>query len=177
MQRIILCLLIAVLTFLLCGCPGTGVYQPLPKWEAKFFAQARRDVFPQDVRQNPERFKNTLVVWTGIIKKIEYVQHSSTPFVQFTVEHHYFSWIGHSTILGEKYLVSPRGEGYFTSIWPNSSEDAPFLKQFAVGDFLIAYGFPSVINNKMVGLDPTQHLRAIKPLWYCMDVLDFGRPR
>jgi len=180
MQRTILFLLIAVSLFPVWGCPGivpgSRQYRPLPKWEARFYAQARQDVFPQDVRQNPERFKNTLIVWTGIIKRIERVQHNSSPFVRFIVEHHYFDWIEDFGAQRERFFVSPRGEGYFTAIWPDSEEDFPFLEQFSVGDFLIAYGYPSVIYNETVGLEPTQNLRAIKPRWYRTDVLDYGRP-
>jgi len=84
-QRIVLLLLTTVWMLWLCGCPGavpgSRLYQPLPKWEAKFFAEARRDVFPRDVRQNPQRFRDDLVVWTGIIKKIEYVQFDSASFM------------------------------------------------------------------------------------------------
>ncbi len=176
MQRTILFCLTIIFAFLLCGCPGSREYRPLPKWEAKFFAQARKDIFPQDVRKNPEQFKSTLVVWTGIIKKIEPTQYNSTPFIKFTVEHHYFDWIEDDGIQREKYFVSPRGEGYFTAIWLDSPEYALFFKQFEVGDFLIAYGYPSVIINEVVGLDPTQNLRAIKPRWYRTDILDYGRP-
>jgi hypothetical protein len=179
-QRIVL-LLLAILSVLwLCGCPGavpgTRQYQPLPKWEARFFAEARRDVFPQDVRGNPSHFRDTLVAWTGIVKKIEHMQYDSSPFVRFTVEHHYFDWAEDFGLQRERFFVSPRGEGGFTAIWPDSAENDAFLKQFAVGDFLIAYGYPSVVHSDVVGLDPTQNLRAIKPKWYRTDILDYGRP-
>ena len=138
-QRIVLLLLVTVSIFLLCGCPGTmpgsRQYQPLPEWEAKFFAQARRDIFPQDVRQDPQHFKSTLVVWTGIIKSIEHVQYNSSPFVQFTVEHHYFDWVEDFGLQPERFFVSPYGEGYFEAFWSDSAGNVPFLEQFAVGDF------------------------------------------
>jgi hypothetical protein len=51
-----------------------------------------------------------------------------------------------------------------------------FVDQFAVGDMLIAYGYPSIVRSNYVGLNPAQNLRAIKPQWYRTDILDYGRP-
>jgi len=95
--------------------------------------------------------------------------------MQFTVEHHYFDWREDFGLQRERFFVSPHGEGHFTTIWPDSAEYAAFLEQFAVGDFLIAYGYPSVIHDDVVGLHPTQNLRAIKPRWYRTDALNYGR--
>jgi hypothetical protein len=55
-------------------------------------------------------------------------------------------------------------------------DDQKFVGQFAVGDMLIAYGYPSVIQNNYVGLNPSLNLRAIKAQWYRTDILDYGRP-
>jgi len=149
----------------------------LPQWEARFFAQAKRDLFPNDVRQHPGGFTNTLVVWAGVITNIEIFNDGSSRVARFTADHHYFDWIEDISIQWERFFLSPRGEGAFAAAWrAESPDDQKFVGQFAVGDMLIAYGYPSLIRSNVVGLYPTQNLRAIKPQWYRTDILDYGRP-
>ena len=174
-------LFLAGISILTTGCPGVApgsrAYRPLPQWEARFSAQARRDVFPNEVRQNPDAFTNTLVAWTGIITSIEYFTNRPTTVVRFTAAHHYFDWIEDISVQRERFFMSPRGEGSFAvqSI-AESLDDQRFVDQFAVGDMLVAYGYPTVIRTNFIGLNPSVNLRAIKPQWFRTDVLDYGRP-
>lgn len=168
-----------VLLVLLTGCflPGSRAYQPLPLWEAKFSAQASKNIFPQDVLRNPPAYAKTLVVWTGIIRQIQIDQEGEDKVHRFTIEHRYFDWIEDHGIQKERYFLSPRGEGSFALAWGNSSSgDDRFLQQFAVGDMIVAYGYPTAIRGNLVGFYPVQNIRSIKPEWYRTDVLDYGRP-
>jgi hypothetical protein len=174
-------LLLAGVSILTTGCPGIApgsrAYRPLPQWEARFSAQADRRVFPNDVRQHPDSFTNTLVAWTGIITDIEYLTNPAPRMVRFTAAHHYFDWIEDISIQRERFFMSPRGEGSFAVRWiAESPDDQKFVDQFAVGDMLVAYGYPTVIRTNYVGLNPTMNLRAFKPQWFRTDILDYGRP-
>ena len=173
-------LLLTGIIILTSGCPGivpgSRPYQPLPKWEAKFSETARRDVFPNDVRQNSDGFTNILVVWTGIITNIHYLEDRPPRLVQITAVHHYFDWVEDFGIQRERFFLSPRGEGAFAVRWiAQTPDDQKFVDQFAVGDMLVAYGYPTVIRSNFIGLEPTENLRAIKPQWYRTDILDYGR--
>jgi hypothetical protein len=163
------------------GCfelfPGTQLYKPLPKWERQFFEKASRDIYPNDVRKSPEKYEKTLVVWTGIIKSINNDTENGYQIARFTIEHHYFDWIEDRGIQREKYFLSPRGEGLYALAWRvDTQEDKLFRQQFAVDDMMIAYGYPSMIKDELIGFYPTQNIRSIKPKWYSTDVLDYGRP-
>jgi hypothetical protein len=163
------------------ACSGPSgasqAYKPLPKWEEKFFAQARKDVFPNDVREAPERYKNTLVAWTGVIKKVEHFTDGSSRVARLTADHHYFDWIENNSTQRERFYMSPRGEGPFAVIWrAETADDEKFLAQFTGGDMLVAYGYPSSIQNNVVGLFPSENIRPIKPQWYRTDILEYGRP-
>ncbi|MCD6051346.1 MAG: hypothetical protein K0Q55_2750 [Verrucomicrobia bacterium] len=178
---VLLVLVLAGVVAFTSGCPrsapGSQAYRPLPQWEAKFFKQAKRDVFPNDVRQHPDAFTNTLVAWTGVITNIAFFNDGSSRVARVTAEHHYFDWIEDKSIQRERFFLSPRGEGAFAAAWrAGTPDEQKFLGQFAVGDMLIAYGHPSLIRSNVVGLYPTQNLRAIKPQWYRTDILDYGRP-
>jgi hypothetical protein len=171
-QRLtLLALLAAGACALTTGCPGlvpgSRAYRPLPKWEAKYLAQASRTVFPNAVREHPESFTNILVAWTGIITNIEYFTNSGPRVVRFTAAHHYFDWIEDFGIQRERFFLSPRGEGSFAVQWrADSPDDQRFVDQFAVGDMLVAYGYPTVVRTNFVGLNPSMTLRAIKPPWF-----------
>ncbi len=174
-------LLLTGVATLTTGCPGLApgsrAYRPLPRWEARFAAQARRDVFPNDVRQKPDGFTNVLVAWTGIITNIEYFADRPPRMARITAVHHYFDWVEDIGIQRERFFLSPRGEGAFAVQWiAETPDDQKFVDQFAVGDMLIAYGYPTVVRSNYVGLNPVQNLRAIKPQWYRTDILDYGRP-
>ena len=180
-RTIQLALLLAAVTTLTVGClavlQGSRAYQPRPKYEAKFAAQARHDVFPNDVRQHPDSFTNALVAWTGVITKIQYFTNISPRLVRFTATHHYFDWVEDPSGQPEKFSLSPRGEGAFAVQWVAQTEyDLSFVYQFAMGDMLIAYGYPTVIQSNYIGLYPSEYLRAVKPRWYRTNALDYGRP-
>jgi hypothetical protein len=166
---------------LLLGCPGffpgSQLYKPLPKWERQFFEKAKRDIYPNDVRKSSKTYEKALIVWPGIIKSITIDTENSSQIARFTIEHHYFDWIEDFGIQRERYFLSPRGEGLFAVAWRvDSKEDKLFIQQFAVDDMIIAYGYPSMIKDDLVGFYPTQNIRPIKPEWYRTDVFDYGRP-
>lgn len=173
-------LILVPFLLLLSGCPGSfpgsQSYKPLPKWERQFFEKATREIYPNDVRKSSETYKKKLVVWPGIIKSITIDTENGSQITRFTIEHHYFDWIEDHGIQREKYFLSPRGEGFFTLAWPvDTQEDKLFIQQFAVDDMIIAYGYPSMIKDDLIGFYPTKNIRSIKPKWYRTDVLDYGR--
>lgn len=173
-------LILISLLLLLSGCPGyfpgSQSYKPLPKWERQFFEKAKFDIYPNDVRESPETHEKNLVVWPGIIKSITIDTENGSQIARFTIEHHYFDWIEDHGLQREKYFLSPRGEGLFALAWRvDTQEDKLFIQQFAVDDMIIAYGYPSMIKDDLIGFYPTQNIHSIKPKWYRTDVLDYGR--
>lgn len=172
---------IVALFLFVSGCPSllpsSRPYQPLPKWEKQFFDKARCDIFPNDVRTSPDEYAEILLVWTGIIKDISFEVVESTRVARFKIEHHYFDWIEDSGIQRETFFLSPRGEGIFKTAWPvDTPDNALFIEQFEVGDMIVAYGYPALIEGEVVRFYPTVNMRAIKPKWFSTDVLDYGRP-
>jgi hypothetical protein len=173
-------LLFAGAATLTVGCsthsPGPRAYQPLPRQEAAIAAQARRDVLPDDVRRNPQACAETLVAWTGVITNIEYFTNISPRLVRFTADHRYFDWQEDSGKESGRFQLSSRGEGAFAVQWvAQTPYDLKFVYQFAIGDMLIAYGYPTIIRSNYIGLNPSENLRAIKPKWYTSEGLDYGR--
>ena len=157
--------------------PGSHPYKPLPKWEAGVYQQARRDVFPSQVREQPAAWADTIVAWTGVIVAIKYQGAGADRAVRIMAAHRYFDWIEDDGIQREKYFLSPRGDGRFATYWGvGTPADQKFIDQFAVGDMLVAYGRPTFVRPDFIGLSPTLNMRAIKPDQFRSDVLDYGKP-
>jgi hypothetical protein len=168
--------------FTISGCmpleEGTRPYEPLPQWEKGYFDKARRDVYPDDVRRDPQKYRATLVAWTGIIKDIKFKSNKSYQIAVLTMKHHYFDWIEDEGDQQAKFFLSPKGEGDFALAYVGSqAEDSKsFISQFSVGDMIIAYGFPTEIKNSVVGLSPVKNIRSVNPEWFRTDILEYGRP-
>ncbi len=157
--------------------PGSQPYTPLPKWEAGFYQQARRDVFPSQVRERPAAWADTVVAWTGVIVAIECKGDGAERAVRLMAVHRYFDWIEDDGVQREKYFLSPRGDGRFATYWGvGTPADQKFIDQFAVGDMLVAYGRPSFVQPDFIGLSPTLNMRAFRPDQFRSDVLDDGKP-
>jgi hypothetical protein len=177
--------LLAMISLFACGCPvqpglipGSKPYEPLPKFEARFYSSARRDVFPDEARAHPELYDKTLVAWTGIVRQIEHTKDTDgQPMVKFTAEHHYFDWIEDIGLQREVYFLSPRGEGQFLFAWGDKSdeENQKFLSQFEVGDMVVVYGYPAGVHDGNLYLYPTENMRSVKPKWFTTTRLDYGR--
>jgi hypothetical protein len=156
--------------------PGSNPYRPMPGLERQFYNVAKRKVFPDDVRNSPNKYTKSFIVWAGIIKQIDISEEEGTQVFQITVEHHYFNWIEDRDAPREMFFLSPRGEGTFIVAWSvSTAQEYPFIRQFAVRDMIIAYGCPSIIEDDIIGFEPTVNIRPIKPQWFSTEVLDYGR--
>ena len=144
--------------------------------ERAAFLKARRDVFPDDVRQDIKKYEPQLLLWTGIVKGIEFSAQEHLARVR--VEHHYWDWIEDHSFQREIAFLSPRGEGLFECLleFP-TAEDALAFKEHLppVGDMAIAYGMPLTQDKDGVILLRCVILRAIKQGYYATDIMDYGR--
>ena len=170
--------IISLFPALIPGClPSDCVpYQPMPGLERQLFNIAKRNITPDDVQKSPDTYTKTLVVWTGIIKHIDVNEEKEGHTFYITVGHHYFDWIEDRGVQREMFFLSPRGEGDFIVAWSAvTAQDYQFIRQFSVGDMIIAYGCPNTIGDNIIGLNPTVNIRYIKPQWFSTEKLDYGR--
>lgn len=156
--------------------PGSRHYQAASPREAAVMETARRDVYPEDVRQSPEQHRDTLVAWAGVVRSMEATEEGAALVLRFDVEHRYFDWL--EDIGGRaRFMPSPRGEGRFRAAWGVPLAAREHLEQLGeVGDLLIVYGKPSDIRDGVVGLYPVEYMRLIPQAEVSDQVLDYGRP-
>lgn len=165
-----------VILFSLSGCPGivpkSGLYVPATADERELFATAARNIFPDDVRGNPAKYKATLIAWPGILKKAQWLPEAKST-AEFVVEHHYWDWIEDHSIQRAVAFLSPRGEGELIC-QKQSKQDRATLP--AVDSVAIIYGYPLEIEpgTNRILLD-CKMISFASRNWYATDIWDYGR--
>jgi hypothetical protein len=148
--------------------PYTKTYQGNSEWEPKFLAEAQRDVYPADVRKDPELYRKWTLAWPGIVVSAG-PEPNDPSFWEVVIEHHYWDWMEDHSIQKAKAFLSPRGEGKFTCHADRRTLPSVELK----GAMAVAYVRPIGIKNDM--LHAGCMVRFYPPDWYATDVMDYGR--
>jgi len=159
------------------GQAGTGNYEPASKAEAALALQAKKDIYPRQVRDSLTRYSSVLVVWPGIVRSV--AAQASGDSLTLSVEHHYFDWKEDHGCQRELYFVSPRGEGTFKLTIPSTAAEAPgFTGKAVVGALVIAYGIPTTVDSlpgeAAISLT-AKAANIIESTWYRTDAFSYGR--
>ena len=157
----------------LTGCPAalgpySKPYQADSDTERKYLAEARRDVYPDDVRKSPEAFRKTTLAWPGIVVSAR-PDPNDPPFSEVVIEHHYWDWIDDHSIQKARAFLSPRGEGPFVCHVERRTIPPVDLKNAMA----IAYVRPVGVKDQM--LHAACIVRFFPREWYATDVMDYGR--
>ncbi|MGD1086062.1 MAG: hypothetical protein ABSA47_15105 [Verrucomicrobiota bacterium] len=162
------------------SCSSNGIYRPASKPERLEYARDILDVYPGDIRRNPDLYTNIGVGWAGVIQSARATNgpdgliHAVTTF-----EQRYFDWEQDSHWGGARLSVSPRGEGLFRTeiVLRRAAPDADLAsaEQFASpGSLAIVYGVPEAVEDGVVILK-YRYLRVIPPDQYSISRFDYGR--
>ena len=161
-----------------CCCGGGTPPQPRPyktknEQEARLFAEARRDLLPEDVRKASDAHAGTLVLWAGILRSIGT---GGPRTVRLGVAHHYWDWIedhGQGVV-----ALSPRGEGRFDCLSEQEDPEASIdhLAQYAQpGDLIVAYGHPAGVSPDGTVQLRCRFFRLFPKSRFSTRVIDYGR--
>lgn len=156
---------------LLTACPPgpySKAYQGSSDAERKLLIEARRDVYPDDVRKAPETFRSATLAWPGVVVSSE-PDPTDPPFSTVVVEHHYWDWIEDYSIQKAKAFLSPRGEGKFICHVERRTLPNVELKN----TMTITYVRPIGVKDQT--LIAACIMRFFPRGWYATDVMDYGR--
>jgi hypothetical protein len=154
-----------------CFLPHSKAYAPEDEAERKLFTQARRDVYPDDVRANPANYQSETLLWTGIVTDVAVVEPRKYRLV---VEHHYWDWIEDYSIQREVAFLSPRGEGRFECRFTAKSDVLP--EQIArLADMAIVYGTPQQVDDSGTIIMICPYYKTLRRELYGTDIFDYGR--
>ncbi len=166
--------LVTLAAFCLCSCFGaySKHYRPEGEQETELFAKARRDVYPNDVRENLKAFDGQLLLWTGIVQSVGPTEDGK--HLRMKVEHHYWDWIEDHSIQPEIAFLSPRGEGLFACDYrPNSKVEPDEVAR--VGDMAIVYGMPKELTASGMILMACPFYKTLRRELYATDIFSYGR--
>ncbi len=174
MKHTILGLVLVGFMLALTGC--TRHYKPVSRWERSVYAAARKDVYPDDVRSAPTKYREDLLVWPGIISRANITERGDTLWADITIEHHFYDWLVDSSF--KKYWLSPKGEGVFTAAWSMPKEWGleEARKHIRPGEMVIVYGHPEGVSGATVRFGHAEYIRLIPKFFYSTSILEYGRP-
>lgn len=163
------------------GCHApyyTAEFKPSTQRGVETLVKANRKIYPKQVLENPELYRDAAVAWTGIVKDISVFQSRSGPAARVLLEHHYFDWFEDHGAQSEIFFLSPRGEGDFAIVLGPGEFDDQTIKHVPAGLMLVAIGKPKVMSDPPRQKELfvlTEHYEFIKKTAYRMDVNDYGR--
>ncbi len=166
---------LVLLSITLSGCPfpSSERYKGFSPLEQTYISKVDFGTFPNDARNDVERYQTKLVAWPGLITEVKSIQKDGAYFTRIVVEHHYYDWILDHSIQKEKYFLSPRGEGVFTTLCRSKLKDENVTRD--LNNMLIVYGKPEKVEDGMLYVT-CDYAAFIKREWVRTDVFDYGRP-
>ena len=152
------------------------LYRPVSEYENQFYQKIDKNIWPDDIRNNIDSFKETLVGWVGIVEKFMIdTTNEEYNIIMFYVRHHYYDWIEDFGIGNKPIRLSPDGEGYFVCNYLTRKEfDTDELTKDIIGDCIMNYGYPLYIDDDTIIMS-TNYLRHIVKEYVNSNWLKYGR--
>jgi hypothetical protein len=160
--------------------PSTREFTPESAEKQAIFQQARKDVYPKQARQHPERYAHDSIAWAGIVKDTELFQSKFGPAVKVLIQHHYFDWLENHGAQPEVFFLSPRGEGEFMIIIrPDEGLSNNQVRQLIPAGTMVVvvgrlYARSAQFKDKPLAVI-TQFFQFLDKKRYRTDVFDYGR--
>jgi hypothetical protein len=168
-------------TFVLFSLFGQSrLYQPSSEEERQFYINIDKDIWPDDVRQNVDQYKDVLIGWVGIIENVAVDFNNDEYYILgINIKHYYYDWVEDFGVGNKPIKLSSEGEGYFYCNYymkRNWEENViQILAENIIGQCAIVYGFPTgIMENGIVNVT-VKHLRAIDEQFIDMNWMKYGR--
>ena len=176
MNKIIFIIFCSLLTINIYG--QSRRYRPVSEMENSWYINVDKTIWPHDVKNELQKYTETLIGWVGIIEKINIIITDNNEFniIQYYVKHHYYDWIEDFGIGNKPIRLSPDGEGYITcDFYIKKNIDTTEFTKDIEGDCIIIYGYPVEVYDGDVILIEVKYLRSIKKEYVNPNWLRYGR--
>ena len=166
-----------LLVVVLAGCgarAGDYPFHPRDASEERAFASARRDILPTEVRAAPAKYRETLLLWSGVVVASAVREQAGQKVLLVLFEHHYWDWMMYRGPHGHMAYVSPLGEGMFQCVSP--AENLRLGEEvLPLADFAAVYGVPTAVNEQGVVMLSCVLIRTGEHDAYTTKQWDYGR--
>ena len=142
--------------FFATGCGLTRTYRCTSELEQRAFNLASRNILPDDVRTTPKGYMDrALVAWAGVIIESYHRIQEKDIEVDLLVEHHHFDWLEDFKLNENIFVLSPRGEGRFRTLWYMRGEyGIDEVKRWtAPGNMAVVYGTPVSVDKGIIEIE------------------------
>ena len=141
----------------LCACAGcVRPYRCGSDLEQDAYNRSVRNVYPEDIRVTPDGYIDRfMVAWAGIIVKSTHEVRGDEVEVELTIQHHHFDWLEDFKLGENLFILSPRGEGQFHTVWYMRMDwGLDEVKRWTEpGNMAVAYGTPKSVENGVIELE------------------------
>jgi hypothetical protein len=167
---------------LLVSCAYDTAYRPVSRPEKMEFGSDHRDIYPEDVREDPALYAKTRVAWVGIIVSNTATDPDSGDKIAMDTvfQHHYYDWRANESAGSKRLLISPRGEGRFRMHWELDRKDADAtsadaMKYASPGRLAIVYASPESVDDDGTIVMRYRYVRILGPAHFTRKDMDYGR--
>jgi len=177
MKRYIIFLLLFFILSIQVFASGSRQYQPLSELEKNFYQRIDKSIWPDDIRKDIEKYRNSDVGWVGVIEKyMTDFNNSEYNVIGFYVKHHFYDWIENVNPQNTLINLSSKGEGYFICYYLFKKEIDPkqIVKDFT-GDIIINYGSPIRVSEDGVIEMTNDYIRIIDKKYVNPNWMNYGR--
>jgi len=166
-----------IVIILLPSC--TRAYKPASDRENSFYININKSIWPDDVRNDIDEYKNVLVGWVGIVEQYRIERNIENIFVHFSLKHRYYDWIYDYGYSKGPVLLSSIGEGIILGKYvlsPDLTDD--YLNEIGkdlIGECIIIYGYPNKIMENGEILMDMEYTRTIPKKYFDPNWREYGR--
>jgi hypothetical protein len=139
------------------GCGLARPYRCTSKLEQEAFNTASRAIYPDSVREAPKDYVDREVVaWVGVVLESYYSVCETDIEVDLLIEHHHFDWLEDFKLGENIYILSPRSEGRFRTVWTMRKDFGldEVKRVSARGSMAVVYGTPVSVEEGIIELQP-----------------------
>jgi hypothetical protein len=167
---------------LLVSCAYNTSYRPANRPEKMEFGSDHRDVYPEDVRNDPALYAKLRVAWAGVIVSNSAADEDSGGKIGLDTvfEHHYCDWQVDEGAGSKRLLISPRGEGRFRMHWELNRKDVDATSEDALryarpGRLAVVYASPESVDDDGTIVVHYRYVRILGPAHFTRRDMDYGR--
>jgi hypothetical protein len=140
-------------------CLSAGCVRPYrctSDLEQDAFNRATRNIYPEDVRVTPGGYLDRfMVAWPGIVVESTHNVRGDEVEVELLIQHHHFDWLEDFKLGDNVFVLSPRGEGEFRTVWYMRMDwGLDEVKRWTKpGNMAVVYGTPKSIENGVIDVE------------------------
>ncbi|HMH24873.1 MAG TPA: hypothetical protein VK563_24025 [Puia sp.] len=152
---------------------SSGHYKPDP-WEAGYFKNALRSVFPADLISTGDKYDNRLLLLIGVVDSVTVRTDGDSAVIWLRIENKYWDFTEDHSVQDEVMFVSPKGGGpFYSSIKMPASAEVSSIRRYPFENkLLFVYGHLQGFSGG-IPVIAAQEIKWISYFWYSLNIFSY----